>query len=137
MTIPAPPRDVVPPYIAHDRRWKLVRQLLHDADVDLAYRVAGLLVLLFAQPCGRIVRLTTGHVEHSGACTMLALGPKYVESPPPVDELIAQLTRQRREDGLTFAESIFVRLDVTSHTVAVLRAFVDGESSVCRVIPSR
>jgi hypothetical protein len=86
--IPAPPREYVPPFIAHDRRWNLLRRLLHDADIDLADRVAGLLVLLFAQPCSRIVRLTADQVQHDGTHLTLTMGMKPAQVPPPVDDLL-------------------------------------------------
>lgn len=97
--IPAPPRDAVPPFIAHDRRWSLLRRLLHNTDIDLADRVAGLLVLLFAQPCSRIARLTTDHIQLDDTHVTLTLGTKPVQLPPPVDDLLTQLVQRRRGTG--------------------------------------
>ena len=45
-----------------DQRWTLSKRLLHDTTLDTVDRVAGCLVLLYAQPCSRITRLTTTHV---------------------------------------------------------------------------
>src|SRR5439155_9498065 len=95
--IPAPPRDAVAPFITQDRRWSLLRRLLHDTDIELADRVGGLLVLLFAQPCSRIVRLTTEHVQPREDGVTLTLGTKPVALPQPVDDLVAQLAHQRRD----------------------------------------
>lgn len=103
VTIDATSRDAVPPFIADDDRRQLVVRLLQEpkiADVD---RVAGLLVLLFAQPCSRIVRLTADHVDRSGPETTLALGRKPVSLPPPVDELVRRLVERTsdRPAGVT------------------------------------
>ncbi|GIM90159.1 hypothetical protein [Paractinoplanes toevensis] len=98
LEIPAPPRDAVAPFIAHDRRWNLLRRLLHDTDLDLGDRVCGLLVLLFAQACSRTVRLTTDDVQYDGSHVTLALGAKPIQIPPPVDDLLTELVRQRRTD---------------------------------------
>ncbi|MFC9705627.1 hypothetical protein ACFTWD_33620 [Streptomyces sp. NPDC056943] len=46
--------------------WALVRHLVHDEQLHVADRAAGLLLLLFAQPVGRISRLTTEHIIYPG-----------------------------------------------------------------------
>ena len=48
---------------ADDERWATARSLLHDEDIDLADRVAGLLVLLYGQQLSRITALTRDRVE--------------------------------------------------------------------------
>jgi hypothetical protein len=73
----------------------LVRRLLHDDTLDPADRVAGLLILLFAQPLARIARLTVDQiVDHDGHVSLLP-GTSPVQLPPPVDELVLTM-RQRR-----------------------------------------
>ncbi|MDT5024887.1 MAG: hypothetical protein QOE61_1313, partial [Micromonosporaceae bacterium] len=54
-----PVREVLP---EHDQRWDLARQLLNDGSIPVADRVAGLLVLLYAQRVVRITQLTTKQV---------------------------------------------------------------------------
>jgi len=49
-----------------DQRWTLVRRLLDDDSLDDGTRLAGLLVLLYAQPLRRIAALTTAQVLISG-----------------------------------------------------------------------
>ena len=51
------------PVAADDERWATARSLLHDEDIDLADRVAGLLVLLYGQQLSRITALTRDRVE--------------------------------------------------------------------------
>jgi hypothetical protein len=46
-----------------EARWEQARRLLHDGSLDPEDRVAGLLVLLYAQWPSVISRLTLGHVH--------------------------------------------------------------------------
>ena len=46
-----------------EQRWAVARRLIHDDTLDIADRVAGALVVLYAQPITRIVLLTTAHVD--------------------------------------------------------------------------
>jgi hypothetical protein len=46
-----------------ERRWDDARRLLHDSSLRLHDRVAGLLVLLYAQSLPGIASLTTGHIR--------------------------------------------------------------------------
>jgi hypothetical protein len=57
--------------------------------------VAGLLILLFAQPLARIVRLTIDHIVDDDGQVALLLGTNPVQLPPPLDDLVLTL-RQRR-----------------------------------------
>ena len=43
-----------------EQRWNIVRRLLNDPDVDLADRIAGSFLLLYAQPLSRIAVMTLG-----------------------------------------------------------------------------
>ncbi|TXS19717.1 hypothetical protein EAO68_01835 [Streptomyces sp. wa22] len=81
--------------IGKDRRWALVRHLGHDEQLHVVDRAAGLLLLLFAQPVGRISRLTTEHVVDRGDTLALKLGRVPVEIPTPLDDLIRQLVERR------------------------------------------
>jgi hypothetical protein len=127
ITVPrtTPPRrqNVLPDT---DQRWKTARRLLHDEDIDLADRVAGLLVLLYAQTPKDIADLTVDHVvvspdptgSSSGdhdrvaagtpaqhpvtrADTLLQLGRDPIRLPDPVDLLVTRLvaTRASRVGG--------------------------------------
>lgn len=62
-------------------------RLVTDENLPLRSRVAGSLVLLFAQPVARIVRLTIDDVAHDGDHTTLRLG----DPPTPVPEPLASL----------------------------------------------
>ncbi|OIK08129.1 hypothetical protein BIV23_00930 [Streptomyces monashensis] len=87
--------------IGKDQRWALVRHLVHDEQLQVADRAAGLLLLLFAQPVGRISRLTTEHIVDRGDTLALKLGRVPVEIPAPLDDLIRQLAKRRNGRAAT------------------------------------
>lgn len=57
-----------------DRRWADARQLLQDDTYPVADRVAGLLILLYAQKLSAITALTTQHVIAAVALVPLVAG---------------------------------------------------------------
>ncbi|MFI1286751.1 hypothetical protein ACH4U5_39415 [Streptomyces sp. NPDC020858] len=73
------------PGITHDERWRLVGRLVNDNSLELADRVAGLLVLLLAQPPHRIVTIAVGQVIDRGDALALPLGTTPIDLPPPLD----------------------------------------------------
>jgi hypothetical protein len=91
LDIPQPARNEALARIEDDQRWDLVRSLLHDDSPALEDRVAGLLVLLYGQPLGRIVRLTRDQIIQSPTRVELLLGSVPLNLPAPLDELIRQL----------------------------------------------
>jgi hypothetical protein len=76
-------------------RWAIARRLVHDDTLDIADRVAGALVVLYAQPVTRIVLLTTAHVEAVDAQVWVCLGPDRLALPEPFATLITKLPRHR------------------------------------------
>jgi hypothetical protein len=68
---------------------------LGDADLDLRDRVAGCLVLLYAQPVSRILMLTTDHVTTSRNRIAIRLGNTPLELPEPLGQLTARLASER------------------------------------------
>ncbi len=84
-------------------RWDAARRLLHDDAVSTRDRLAGLLVLLYAQPVARISRLTTGHVTTSGTIVRIHLGPAPITLPEPVADLIRRLLGGKRGHATTGA----------------------------------
>ncbi|MEV2226924.1 hypothetical protein AB0E01_44910 [Nocardia vinacea] len=77
-------------------RWAQARRLLHDDTIDPEHRVAGLLVLLYAQKATTISRLTIDNVHIDGDRTQLQLGDEPITLPEPLADLIRQLTQTRR-----------------------------------------
>ncbi|WP_405961960.1 hypothetical protein OG713_44310 [Streptomyces sp. NBC_00723] len=78
-----------------ERRWALARRLLHDDTIPVADRVAGLLLLLYAQRPAAICRLTTAHVIRSGDRTRIQCGSKPIALPEPVAGLVRDLATTR------------------------------------------
>jgi hypothetical protein len=74
-TGPAGPLD-------QDRRWADARRLLHEEAYPAADRVAGLLILLYAQKLNVITALTAQHVLHEDGRTLLRLGSRPIILPP-------------------------------------------------------
>ncbi len=93
--IPRPARSETLTQLEEDRRWELVRSLLHDDAHAIEDRVAGLLVLLYGQPLARIARLTRDQVTDSPSGVALLLGTMPVELPAPLDGLVRQLLSRR------------------------------------------
>ncbi|MFD7954318.1 hypothetical protein ACFV4X_12565 [Streptomyces ardesiacus] len=96
LNTPSRTGDFTVQVIAQDQRWALVRRLIHNDEVDVVLRAAGLLLLLFAQPTSRITQLTTEHVTDDGTKVTLRLGRTPIDLPSPLDDLIRRLVRRRR-----------------------------------------
>jgi hypothetical protein len=82
-----------------DGRWADARRLLHEEECAPADRVAGLLVLLYAQRLSDITALTTGHVMREDGRTLLRLGRRPIVLPAPLDALVTRLADDRRAPG--------------------------------------
>jgi hypothetical protein len=78
-----------------ETRWEQARWLLHDDSVKPDDRVAGLLVLLYAQWPATISRLTLDQV-HIDNDVSLRLGREPVVLPEPLAGLVRHLTASRR-----------------------------------------
>lgn len=79
-----------------ETRWKQARWLLHDDTLKPEDRVAGLLVLLYAQWPAALSRLTVDHVEQHDNETRLRLGREPIVLPEPLAELVLQVLAARR-----------------------------------------
>jgi hypothetical protein len=79
-----------------ETRWEQARWLLHDGTLKPEDRVAGLLVLLYAQWPATISQLTLSHVQDSGGQVRIRLGREPVVLPEPLDALVLQVAAARR-----------------------------------------
>ncbi|MFI1189328.1 hypothetical protein [Streptomyces californicus] len=79
-----------------DRRWEVARRLLHEGDTPTADRVAGLLLLLYAQHVNTIRHLTLDHVQRDGGKPKILLGDRPIVLPEPLDGLMEELIASRR-----------------------------------------
>jgi hypothetical protein len=79
-----------------ETRWEQTRWLLHDSTVKPEDRLAGLLVLLYAQWPAAISRLTVEHIDVSDDDVRIRLGEQPVVLPEPVASLALQVVARRR-----------------------------------------
>lgn len=79
-----------------EARWGQTRRLLHDDTVPTADRVAGLLVLLYAQHVSTLTGLTVTDVVADGSTVRLRLGRAPIELPEPLAGLVLDLVATRR-----------------------------------------
>ncbi len=79
-----------------ETRWEQARWLLHDDTLKPEDRVAGLLVLLYAQWAAAISRLTLDHVQTDDNEVRIRLGREPVVLPAPLDTLLLQLVAARQ-----------------------------------------
>lgn len=77
------------------QRLELIGRLLVEDDWPLRSRVAATLVLLYAQPLSRVVRLTLDDVLHEGDQVLLRLGEPPSPVLAPVADLLLRWIEQR------------------------------------------
>jgi hypothetical protein len=70
--------------IDHQHRWDTARRLLHDGTLKPGDRLAGLLVLLYAQGATAISQMTTGQIQAGDEGVRLRLGRVPIHLPEPV-----------------------------------------------------
>jgi hypothetical protein len=80
---------------------RLVATLLEDESLQLADRVAGLLVLLFAQSVTRLAALRVGAVTEHDSELSVNLGAHPVPLPEPAAALFTRYLAQRTRTGTT------------------------------------
>lgn len=83
------------PSLSQDQRLAWIQELLTGNSDTLPYRVAGTLLLLYAQPLVRIAALPLAAVEDDGDQVELRLGSHPVQTPEPFAGLIRQHLRSR------------------------------------------
>lgn len=79
-----------------EARWTQARRLLHDDTLKPEDRVAGLLVLLYAQWPATISRLTLDDIDTSDDQVRINLGHQPIDVPEPLAALVLQLVATRR-----------------------------------------
>jgi hypothetical protein len=91
-----PPKDRAErPPISQHRRLAWTRRVLIDEDVELRTRVAACLLLLFAQPISRLVRLTVDDVIRDEDGVFVRLGNPPTPVPVPFADLLTRLVEER------------------------------------------
>jgi len=96
LTLPASYRGQPERRTDSEERWRIARRLVTDDTLDPADRVAGALVVLYAQSLGRVVTLTTEDVGHARECVTLRLGSDFLDLAEPFATLVQSLPERRR-----------------------------------------
>lgn len=86
--------------ISQHHRLALIRRLLTDDTIALRTRIAAVLMLLYAQPFTRIVRLTTSDILIEDDQVLLRFGSPPTPVPAPFAALLLDL-RENRENMAT------------------------------------
>jgi hypothetical protein len=81
--------------IDHDQRWTLARRLLHDDALPTENRLAGLLVVLYAQTAARIRLLRFDHLDRSSGSVRITFGTTPIDLPPAMADLFTRLAAER------------------------------------------
>lgn len=74
--------------LSQDQRLAWIHELLTGTSESLPYRVAGMLLLLYAQPLVRVVTLTTDVVDDTGGEMSITLGKHETDVPEPFASLL-------------------------------------------------
>ncbi len=93
------PRFQIGEALTQETRLALLRDLLHAQDAPLAARVAGCLLLLYAQPVPRILTLKIDDIIETENEVRLRLGEPASPVPEPFASLLIQLVDVRRTVG--------------------------------------
>ena len=111
--VPRAPRPLKLNTVHDSTRWALLRRLLADETLDLRERVAGGLLLLYAQPITKMTRLRREHVIlNDDDQVLIALGQEPIPLPAPLATLAIRLRDapspardDRRDDDQPLAAS--------------------------------
>jgi hypothetical protein len=74
-----------------EHRWEILARLLHDDTVKLTDRVAGSLLLCYAQPLSRITAITRNQIVRAPQRTTIRLGTADIVVPEPLAGLLGEL----------------------------------------------
>lgn len=86
---PQRPRSLPQVTVGHDERWTHVETLLHDDSIRLHVRVAGLFILLYAQPVSRVCRMHRDQITlHPSHVVAVTFDQFPIELPTPLNQLV-------------------------------------------------
>jgi hypothetical protein len=77
-------------------RWNMARRLLHDTNLKPEDRLAGLLVLLYAQNPASICRMVVTNIDTTSDPVSLHLGRAPIHLPEPVAEIARSVVAKRK-----------------------------------------
>lgn len=81
--------------LSDEDRWTHIQLLLHDDTIRLYSRIAGLFVLLYAQPLSRVCRMRADQISTTEGFVTATFDTFPIELPDPLDQLVrTHLTRR-------------------------------------------
>ncbi|WP_280489658.1 hypothetical protein [Nocardia carnea] len=90
LQVPTPERPTPQVLLSEDRRWQHVETLLHDSTIRSYTRIAGLFMLLFAQPLSRICRMRPDQIALLPDTVTVTFDTVAIEMPEPLDQLLRE-----------------------------------------------
>jgi hypothetical protein len=103
----APPSSA----LTQEQRLAWLRELLDGDSESLSYRVAGILLLLFAQPLTKVAALQTSAITFAENDVRISLGKEPISVPPPFANMLASYMDSRPHlrtvGGLTTSPWLF------------------------------
>jgi len=78
------------PSLSQDQRLAWIHELLTGTSESLPYRVAGMLLLLYAQPLVKVVALQSSVIDHSDTGMSITLGEHPTDVPEPFASLLGE-----------------------------------------------
>jgi hypothetical protein len=90
LNIPVPDKPLPHVTLGDEQRWRHVERLLHDKTVTRYVRVAGLFILLYAQPLSRICRMTHHQVASKHGLVTVTFDSEAIELPDPLEQIVLE-----------------------------------------------
>ena len=81
--------------LSDEQRWAQVHTLLHEDSIRLYARIAGLFMLLYAQPLSRVVRMRAEQISTRHGKVTAAFDTFAIELPDPLDRLVTEHLSRR------------------------------------------
>lgn len=94
---PRAPRGAGSAAIEQAEHFSLARRLHHDDSLDVGDRVAGALVVIYAQPASRVARLSREQLSERDGVLFLRLGAEPLAIPEPLAALLRLLPCRRQD----------------------------------------
>lgn len=97
LEFPAGRKTGVTPVVPVHDRVELARRLLHEEGIETRDRVAGVLVVVFAQPVTKIASLTVDDIAINEETVAIRFGGTAITLPKPLADHLRKLIAERRD----------------------------------------
>lgn len=104
-SVPTGPGDV----LDAEERWTIIATLLRDPDVEVADRVAGCFVLLYAQPLSRVAVMTVDAITTTGTDVSVRFGTQALLVPEPLATHVTVLMATGRSHHVGIGSTVSSR----------------------------